>query len=179
MSPAPVRRTWGAGGLYGGLTTAPRGAPEVWEDPLAGIQDLLGSLSSGLDVSKLQALAGPFTSMIQDNGGLQAVLDKLRSSGMSEQVNSWLSNAPDIPLSAEQVQQVMSPERLASMAASAGMSVQDTAAALGKMLPDLVDKLSPGGSLPGADQLSGVISAIPGGDQLRGLLGSILGGGPK
>jgi uncharacterized protein YidB (DUF937 family) len=146
---------------------------------LAGIEDLLGSLSSTLDVSKLHALAGPFTSLIQDNGGLQALLDKLSASGMSEQVNSWLSSAPDIPLTAEQVQQVMSPERLTSMAASAGMTVQETAGALGAMLPALVDKLNVGGSIPGVDQISGIVSSLPGGEQLQGVLGSILGGGSK
>ncbi len=145
-------------------------------DPSA-LQGLLGQ--SGLDLSKVQEMIGPVMKMIQDSGGLQGLLQQLQSGGLGEQVQSWLGQGANLPVDPSQITQALSPDALGQVAQQTGQTVEQIGGDLSKMLPDLVNQLSPSGSLPSADQLGGLLSQIPGGDQLGGLLGQILGGGSK
>ncbi len=144
---------------------------------MAGIQDMLGGLmgSGGQIPADLQKLAEPILQMIQQNGGLQQILGQLQNSPIGEQVNSWLGTGANEAVSPDQVAEAM-PNAVEDLASKTGMSAEQVSSSISELLPNLVDKLSPGGQLPGADQLGDVLKQIPGGDQLSGMLGGLLGG---
>lgn len=144
---------------------------------MAGIQDMLGGLmgSGGQIPADLQKLAEPILQMIQQNGGLQQILGQLQNSPIGEQVNSWLGTGANEAVSPDQVAEAM-PNAVEDLASKTGMSVEQVSSSISELLPNLVDKLSPGGQLPGVDQLGDVLKQIPGGDQLSGMLGGLLGG---
>ncbi len=144
---------------------------------MAGIQDMLGGLmgSGGQIPADLQKLAEPILQMIQQNGGLQQILGQLQNSPIGEQVNSWLGTGANEAVSPDQVAEAM-PHAVEDLASKTGMSAEQVSSSISELLPNLVDKLSPGGQLPGADQLGDVLKQIPGGDQLSGMLGGLLGG---
>ena len=145
-------------------------------DPTAMLQQLLGSAGGSLDLSKLQGMLQPILDLVTQNGGLQNLLAKLQAGGMGEQVQSWLGQGQNLAADPNQIISALGPEQVKATAEKAGVSAQELASGLGAVLPGLVDKVSPGGSVPGVGNISDVVSQIPGGDQLSGLLGGLLGG---
>ncbi len=144
---------------------------------MAGIQDILSGImgSGGQIPADLQKMAEPILQMIQQNGGLQQIIGQLQNSPIGEQVNSWLGSGANEAVSADQVAQAM-PNAVEDLSKQTGMSPEAVSNSISELLPNLIDKLSPGGQIPGADQLGEVLKQIPGGDQLQGMLSGLLGG---
>ncbi|MDQ1247952.1 MAG: hypothetical protein QG597_2324 [Actinomycetota bacterium] len=145
-------------------------------DPTAMLQQLLGSASGAVDLSKIQGMIQPAMDMITQSGGLQGLLAKLQEGGLGEQVQSWLGQGPTLPVSPDQLTSALGPEQLKAAAEKAGVSAQELAGGMSTLLPGLVSGLSSGGSLPGVGNVSELAAKLPGGEQLTGLLGSLLGG---
>ncbi len=143
---------------------------------MAGIQDILTSVmgSGGQIPADLQKMAEPILQMIQEKGGLQQIIGQLQNSPIGEQVNSWLGSGTNEAVSPDQVAEAM-PAAVEDLAKETGMSVEQVSSSISELLPNLIDKFSPGGQIPGADQLGEVLKQIPGGDQLSGMLSGILG----
>ena len=144
---------------------------------MAGIQDLVSGLVGGVkgvDLSKLTDLAGPLLETIQSKGGLGSVVEQLQQSSIGSQVSSWIGAGPNLPVNPDQITQAM-PQVVSDLAAKTGQSAGDVATELSQLLPNLIDKVTPGGSIPGADQVQGVIGSLPGADQVTGLLGGLFG----
>ena len=102
--------------------------------------------------------------LINNAGGPQGVLDKLRAGGLGSEVESWLGSGSNLPLSAQQVVQVFGAELVKSMAAQFSMPSSDFGSKLAEYLPQAIDKLSPDGKLPGsqAELMARAISLLKG-----------------
>lgn len=83
-------------------------------------------------------------------GGLARLVEKFKGAGLGGLVNSWIGAGPNQPVSAAQVQQVVGGDKLAEVAKKLGVPVDQVAGKLAKYLPGIIDKLTPGGKLPGA-----------------------------
>ena len=59
------------------------------------------------------------------------------------------------------LKQALGPDQLDRIAAEAGISSRQAASGLSKLLPDVVDKLSPDGELPSDEALEGQLGNIP------------------
>ena len=68
-------------------------------------------------------------------GGLQGTLETLAANGFSEHVGSWLSNNPNIPISADQIRDALGSEQVQSMANASGLPVGDFLQHLAQHLP--------------------------------------------
>ena len=108
---------------------------------------VLGSLAGG---SRTQGgnLLGAAMAMIQQFGGLDRLLDAFRGKGMAEHADSWVSTGPNVGISAEQLQQVIGSSALGQIASQLGMSSGQAGSALAQVLPELVNQMTPRGSLP-------------------------------
>ena len=87
-------------------------------------------------------------SLIQQHGGVQGVVAQLEKQGLGDTVRSWISSGPNQPISADQVHQVFGSGTIGQLAAKAGMNPQDLAQKLSQVLPQAIDKLTPGGQIP-------------------------------
>lgn len=145
---------------------------------MAGISDVLGGVlgGSGEGGGSIGKLIAPVMEMIQNNGGLQALVARLQDSPIAGQVNSWLGSGQNEPVSGDQVAEAVGPENVEQIAQQSGMSTDEVKGGLSQLLPNLVDKFSPGGQIPGADQVQDLVKNIPGAEQVQGQLGSMLGG---
>lgn len=142
----------------------------------AMISGLFGG-EGGFDMSKLSGMLAPIMAMVQQSGGLQGLLDKLQSSGLQEQVSSWISQGQNAVANPQQITEALGPDKLKAAAESAGIAPDQLAQEMSTALPNLVDKLTPNGQLPTSpDQIQEMVKNLPGGDQLSGLLGSLFGG---
>ena len=81
-------------------------------------------------------------------GGLSAIVARLQQAGFGDQVKSWIGNGQNLPITAEQLQQVLGSDTVKQLAARFNIPVDQLGPILAQMLPKAVDKASPNGHLP-------------------------------
>ena len=89
----------------------------------------------------------------QSQGGFQGFLDRFRRVGLGDVVDSWIGRNANTKLSGEQVESALGTETIAEMARQVGLGVETTQTALGRMIPGIVDQLTPEGTIPTEDDL--------------------------
>jgi uncharacterized protein YidB (DUF937 family) len=86
-------------------------------------------------------------------GGLSGLIEKFSQGGLAEQVTSWVSKGENLPISAEQLQAVLGSSFVQDIAAKLGINTADVAGSLAGLLPQVIDKLTPDGEVPGDNNL--------------------------
>lgn len=149
---------------------------------MSGINEVLGGLFGSGGAVDVQKMLGPVLEMVQSTpGGIHGLLGQLSSSGLGDQVSSWVGMGENAMVDPTRLTSALGPEKVQALAAKAGVSVEQAAGSLAAILPQLVDRLTPAGAIPGVDQAAELAKKIPGAegisDQVTGLLGGLLGGG--
>ena len=132
-------------------------------DQLAGgVLGRLGGSGGGQQNPLLQIVA----QMIQSQpGGLAGLLQKFQGAGLDQQAASWVSTGENLPVSGEQVSQVFGNDAIAGFAQKLGLNHQQVSGGLADLLPQLVDKLTPNGSVDQGSieqQLGGLLKGLRG-----------------
>lgn len=118
----------------------------------------------------LTALSG----LLQQNGGLQGLLEQFSKNGLGDLVSSWIGMGENKAVSPEQIQKVLGSEQIASLAGSLGIDAQQASGMLSQYLPKIIDKLTPAGQLdPSADAQQGLAALLP--SLLESGVGQLLG----
>ena len=86
--------------------------------------------------------------VLQQNGGVEGILDKFRQGGYADQAASWQSTGQNIPVSGSALQEVLGSGTIGQIAQQLGMSHGDAAGGLAQVLPLLIDKFTPNGEVP-------------------------------
>lgn len=95
------------------------------------------------------SLTSGLLQLIQNQpGGLQGLVQSFHDKGLGGIVSSWIGTGPNPPISGDQVHQVLGSDQVKALAAKAGISPDVAGTAIAQILPGLVDKLTPNGSLP-------------------------------
>jgi uncharacterized protein YidB (DUF937 family) len=81
-------------------------------------------------------------------GGLSAIVAKLQQGGLGDQVKSWIGNGQNLPITAEELQQVLGSDTVKQLAARFNIPVDQLSQILAQQLPKAVDQASPNGTLP-------------------------------
>ena len=103
----------------------------------------------GISGSKTTSLLSGLLSTIMDTpGGLGGFLERFRMAGLSDMVSSWIGGAAPRPLSSSALESALGREPIDRIASKAGLSFSTAASALAFMLPNLVQRLTPGGVIP-------------------------------
>ena len=87
-------------------------------------------------------------------GGLTDIVGKLTAGGNAAQVNSWVGNGANLPIQPGQLGSALGPQTISDLAARSGLSEQELLAQLSKVLPQLINNLTPAGRLPTAAELA-------------------------
>jgi len=83
--------------------------------------------------------------LIEKHGGIQGIVSQLEQQGLGGTVRSWVGTGANQPISADQIHQAFGSDTVKQLAAKVGMSPEDLAARLSQILPQAIDKLTPGG----------------------------------
>ncbi len=86
--------------------------------------------------------------MFNQHGGLNGVLDKLKSGGLGDQVASWVSTGENQAVSADQITSALGSSQIAELAAKFGITPDVLSGQLAQHLPDVINKLTPHGEVP-------------------------------
>jgi uncharacterized protein YidB (DUF937 family) len=81
-------------------------------------------------------------------GGLNAIVAKLQQAGLGDQVKSWIGNGQNLPITADQLRQVLGSDTVKQLAAKYNIPVDQLTEVLAHQLPLAVDHASPDGKLP-------------------------------
>lgn len=106
-------------------------------------QELLGDKMGDLG-GVMEALSGLTSGEGLDIAG---IADKLKESGLSDQVSSWLGDGDNAPVSADQLTSAFGPDKINEMASKLGVDAGSAAETLSQVMPSIMDKMSSGGNL--------------------------------
>lgn len=93
-------------------------------------------------------------------GGLGGLVQQFERGGLGELIGSWVGTGQNLPISPGQLQEVLGGDRLSQFAQQLGLSQGQAADQLSQLLPQVVDKLTPGGQLPDAGGLGDLGSVL-------------------
>ena len=98
-------------------------------------------------------LMGGIMSMLESSGGLPALLQKFKDSGLEDHVASWIGTGENKPVSGDQVKDALGEENVQQMAQQAGIAPEHASTGLAQLLPQIIDKLTPNGQVPQGELL--------------------------
>ena len=114
---------------------------------------LLDSLSGalGANLGQIEAAAAPAlisAVLARTNfGNLQGLVAQLQQGGLGPQVQSWLGNGQNLPVTPEQLRSALGSDQVKQLAEHFGVDPQAALNLLAQHLPGVVDQASPNGSL--------------------------------
>jgi uncharacterized protein YidB (DUF937 family) len=78
-------------------------------------------------------------------GGFVGLLKGLRDQGLDEDLSSWMGQDGSRPLAPEALERALGQDQIASVAEESGLAPPAAARQLARLVPDLVDQLTPDG----------------------------------
>lgn len=86
-------------------------------------------------------------------GGLGGLVEVLTRSGHGDTAASWVGHGPNRPIAPAELGDALGPDTVDQLAQQSGMERQPMLEQLSRVLPDLVDRLTPDGRLPDHGEL--------------------------
>jgi uncharacterized protein YidB (DUF937 family) len=120
---------------------------------------VMGSLATsgdGRHADVVNAIGG----FIQSQGGLENLINNFHQKGLGNVVSSWVGTGANLPISPDQLSHVMGNAQVQAMAQKLGFSPQEMQSHLAEILPQVIDKLTPGGTVPTGGGLASVLSGF-------------------
>ncbi len=111
-------------------------------------------------------LMGMLTQQLQNQGGVQGLVEGFQKQGLGEQAASWVGTGENQPVDANQINGFLGNDFVQQAASKLGISPEMISQAASTLLPAIVDKLTPDGKMP---ENNDIMSSLPG--MLGGLLG--------
>ena len=108
---------------------------------------VLGALNSSNEGEKGAGTAVSQVFEAVQKQGLGNLLEQMRGQGLEEAVASWVGTGSNQPVSASQLQGALGPEMIEKLAAQLGLPPGQAAALLSKVLPYVIDLLTPRGKV--------------------------------
>jgi uncharacterized protein YidB (DUF937 family) len=128
-----------------------------------GILDtILGAVKNQVSNSTATATANSDNSLLEsviglisnpESGGLSGLVQKISESGLGDQVASWVGTGQNLPVNGDQILAALGSPFVQNLASKLGINTSDVAANLANLLPQVVDKLTPDGQVPGDNNL--------------------------
>ena len=86
--------------------------------------------------------------LIEKHGGVQGLVKQFEQHGLGGTVRSWVGTGANESISPDQVHQALGTDTIKDLAAKFGLSSDELARKLSSVLPQAVDHLTPGGTVP-------------------------------
>ena len=122
----------GLGGLLGGTETAAPTPPAAAPTPPVAPSQPQGGLL----------------------GGLSGMLRSFQHSGHGDVINSWVGPGQNQPIAPDQLHQALGPDAVNNLSRLTGMPQNELLSELSRVLPGVVDKLTPHGRMPDQAEMS-------------------------
>lgn len=131
------------------------------QSPLGNLGPLAGMLGNvlgggqqqggagGLNMAALlPVVVGMLSNNSQGGGGLGGLASQFSQAGLGHVLDSWTGSGQNLPISGDQLSNVLGGDTMSQIAAHLGTNQSDAAGQLAQVLPGLIDKLTPHGQAP-------------------------------
>jgi len=125
-----ARATGGLGGFLGGSGATPPNQPPGTPNQPQIPQPATGQPQGGF------------------LGGLGSLVERFQQNGHGDVINSWIGSGQNQPITPDQLHQALGPDAVNNLSRMTGVSSQDRVSELSRVLPGIVDKLTPQGRMP-------------------------------
>lgn len=102
----------------------------------------LGTHAGALAMEALRTITSERT------GGLAGFISRFQSAGLGDLVKSWIGNGENQPATPGQLDTALGGNFISTIASKVGLSAATVGPALAFLVPKLIDKLTPGGTVP-------------------------------
>ena len=126
---------------------------------LDSVTDAIGGATGGSQndiVSTIMNLIGG------QSGGLNGLISQFSSNGLGDIISSWVGTGKNLPISAQQIQDVLGSDTVKNLATKLNIDTSSLTSQLSNLLPQVVDKITPDGKVPEGDILNKGMSMLGG-----------------
>jgi uncharacterized protein YidB (DUF937 family) len=85
--------------------------------------------------------------MITQAGGIDGLIRQFQQKGLGDMIAGWIGTGANPSISPEQITQALGQDRIRSIASTMGLTEEQVSQSIAKLLPVIVDKLTPGGKV--------------------------------
>jgi uncharacterized protein YidB (DUF937 family) len=121
----------------------------------------LGGLLGGTEAAAQTPPAAPPTPPVAPGqpqggllGGLSGMLQSFQQGGHHDVINSWIGPGQNQPVAPDQLHQALGPVAVNNLSRLTGMPQNELLSELSRVLPSVVDKLTPHGRMPDQAEMS-------------------------
>jgi uncharacterized protein YidB (DUF937 family) len=137
-----------------------------WAGPaLMGVVGAIGGKAVGGAAGGgggLGAVLGGVLGTAAGSGGLEGLIDKFKGAGAEQQAQSWVSTGPNEPVDPQTVENALGSDAISKLAAESGATPDEVKATLANAIPQVVDKMTPEGSVPDSAALQAAATKVAG-----------------
>ena len=165
-------------------------------DDLTNLISQLGGATTEAGAADPAAALSGLQHAVQQEGGLDGLMGKLKDAGLGDKVDSWVGTGANEPIDPQELGAALGPETVQKLSAGSGLDIASLLPMLAAFLPQIINMLTPNGSEPaggltgqGMPDIGGLLGGLTGGaggaggtagagglDDLLGGLGGLLGG---
>lgn len=117
------------------------------------LDNLAGALGQGGAGAAIGELLGG------QAGGLEGVVGAFDKAGLGDAARSWIAKGENLPVSADQIQAALGSGVVGQFAEKLGLDPEAAASQLARLLPQVIDQLTPDGKAP-AGGLGGLLGGL-------------------
>ena len=117
----------------------------------SGLGSLLGGTGASPQTPPAAAPTGPAAAGQPQGGllgGLSGLLQSFQQSGHGDVINSWIGPGQNQPIAPDQLHRALGPEAVDNLSRLTGLPQDQLVSELSRVLPGIVDKLTPHGRMP-------------------------------
>jgi uncharacterized protein YidB (DUF937 family) len=127
-------------------------------------ESLAGAVLGGGD--KTQMLTSLASSLITNHSsgqGLGGLVQQFEGAGLGHLVQSWVGNGQNLPITADQVEQVLGNQYVQQFAQQHGIPLSAASGAIAQLLPQLIHHVTPDGQVPSQGGVQSILAGLLGG----------------
>ena len=129
------------------------------------LDSVMGAVTS--QAGQQGGLASVLGGLLANNselGGLSGLIEKFKQAGLGNLIQSWIGQGENLPISAEQITQVLGSGTIGNIASQLGIDPAQASSQIAQVLPGLINTLTPGGEAPqgGLGQASDLMGMLGG-----------------
>ena len=91
---------------------------------------------------------------------LDSLLEQFQRAGFGNEAQSWVGKGRNEPMPPNAVETVFGRDGMAEIARHAGVSEQDASRGLSELMPEVIDRVTPGGQTPDENTLVASVDAL-------------------
>jgi uncharacterized protein YidB (DUF937 family) len=126
-------------------TLVGKGLSGSGDNPLEIVLNGLG----GEDQDRKSDMLKSVLELVQESGGLGGLITLFDKSGFAGKAQSWVSGNPNEDIAPEQVQSALGDSTVTRIASQLGMDTGGASTLLSKLLPEVVNQITPRGEVTG------------------------------